>query len=101
MKPFLFLVILFFGYTSLHAQDLYEGRVITSIEVEISGPPTVGQSYIKQNLQIEEGSIYGTASIDKSIRNLMDTGSIKDVKVFVDPENSNQDGLGVVFKDKF
>ena len=28
----------------------------------------------------------------------MDTGSIKDVKVFVDPENSNQDGLGVVFK---
>ena len=98
MKPFLFLVILFFGYISLHAQDLYEGRVITSIKVDISGPPTVGQSYIKQNLQIEEGSIYGTASIDKSIRNLMDTGSIKDVKVFVDPENSNQDGLGVVFK---
>ncbi|MEK9772242.1 MAG: outer membrane protein assembly factor BamA [Opitutae bacterium] len=98
MKPFLILSILFLGFITLHGEGFYEGKVISSIKVDISGPPTVGKSYIKQNLQVEEGSIYGTPSIDKSIRNLMDTGSIKDVKVFIDPEKSNQDGLTIVFK---
>ena len=82
----------------LEGKGFYEGQIISSIVVEISGPPTVGKSYIKQNLQVEEGGIYSTPSIDKSIRNLMETGSVKDVKVFIDPEKSKADGLEVVFK---
>ena len=89
---------LFVGLFQINAQNSYEGKVISSIDVEISGPPTVGKSYIRQNLQVEVKSIYRTTSIDKSIRNLIDTGSIKDVKVFIDSEKSNNDGLAVIFK---
>ena len=92
------LSILFVGLFQINAQNSYEGKVISSIDVEISGPPTVGKSYIRQNLQVEVKSIYRTTSIDKSIRNLIDTGSIKDVKVFIDSEKSNNDGLAVIFK---
>ncbi len=89
---------LFVGLLQINAQNSYEGKVISSIEVEISGPPTVGTSYIKQNLQVEERGIYRTSSIDKSIHNLIETGSIKDVKVFIDSEKSNNDGLALIFK---
>ena len=89
---------LFVGLLQINAQNSYEGKVISSIEVEISGPPTVGTSYIKQNLQVEEKGIYRTSSIDKSIHNLIETGSIKDVKVFIDSEKSNNDGLALIFK---
>ena len=58
----------------------------------------MGTSYIKQNLQVEEKGIYRTSSIDKSIHNLIETGSIKDVKVFIDSEKSNNDGLALIFK---
>ena len=97
-KLIIFFLALFFGLVHINAQNSYEGKVISSIEVEVSGPPTVGKSYIKQNLQVEEKGIYRTTSIDKSIRNLIESGSIKDVKVFIDPKKSNKEGLAVVFK---
>ena len=81
-----------FWIGSYQSKDSYEGKVISSIEIEVSGPPTVGKSYIKQNLQVEEKGIYRTTSIDKSIRNLIESGSIKDVKVFIDPKKSNKEG---------
>jgi outer membrane protein insertion porin family len=74
------------------------GKTISSIKIEISGPPTVGESYVKQNLQIQEGDDYKTSSIDKSIRNLMETGSIRDVKVFKDPVASKNNDVALVFK---
>ena len=74
------------------------GKTISTIKIEISGPPTVGESYVKQNLQIQEGDHYKTSSIDKSIRNLMETGSISDVKVFKDPVASKNDDVALVFK---
>ena len=98
MKLLLFIFVLFAGMLGLHGQGSYEGRSISKIDVNIFGPPTVGKSYIKQNLQVEEGGIYKSVSIDKSIRNLMDTGTIKDVKVFIDPERTDKDGLCVIFK---
>jgi outer membrane protein insertion porin family len=73
-------------------------KTISSIKIEISGPPTLGESYVKQNLQVQEGDRYKTSSIDKSIRNLMETGSIRDVKVFKDPVSSKNDGVALVFK---
>ena len=73
-------------------------KTISSIKIEISGPPTLGESYVKQNLQVQEGDRYKTSSIDKSIRNLMETGSIRDVKVFKDPVSSKNDDVALVFK---
>ena len=86
MKLLLYIFVLFAGMFCLHGQGSYEGKSISKIDVNIFGPPTVGKSYIKQNLQVEEGGIYKSVSIDKSIRNLMDTGTIEDVKVFIDPK---------------
>ena len=98
MKPFLVLCFFFLGICFGFADVSFEGKQISSIEIEILGPPTVGESYVKQNLQIEEKGNYSTTAIDKSIQNLMDTGSIKDVKVFVDPEISSKQKVALVFK---
>ena len=98
MKLFLMLFFSLLGFCYGFGNDSFEGKQISSIEIEIIGPPTVGESYVKQNLQVEEKGIYATTSIDKSIQNLMDTGSIKDVKVFVDPKNSTKEKVALVFK---
>ena len=98
MKPFLVLCFFLLGICFGFADVSFEGKQISSIEIEILGPPTVGESYVKQNLQIEEKGNYSTTAIDKSIQNLMDTGSIEDVKVFVDPKISTKDKVALVFK---
>jgi len=98
MKQIFLIALFWLGLLSIHGQESFEGKRISSIKVEVTGPPTVGKSYIKQNLQVEEGSIYSSSSIDKSIHNLMGTGSVRDVKVFIDPKKSNQQGLAVIFK---
>ena len=92
--------LLFFSVCvgTLIADTSSGGKTISTIKIEISGPPTVGESYVKQNLQIQEGDHYKTSSIDKSIRNLMETGSISDVKVFKDPVASKNDDVALVFK---
>ncbi len=74
------------------------GKSIGSIEIEVEGPPTISQSFVRQNLQVEEGMAYDSPSIDKSIRNLMETGSIRDVRVFLDPSKENDNEVGLVFK---
>ena len=87
------------GYlSSFGADPSIGGKTISLIKVEISGPLTVGESYIKQNLQVQEGGSYQSSSIDKSIRNLMETGSVKDVKVYLDPSVSNDNEVALVFK---
>jgi outer membrane protein insertion porin family len=98
MKPFLVSCFFFLGICFGFADVSFEGKQISSIEIKIVGPPTVGESYIKQNLQIEVKGNYSTTAIDKSIQNLMDTGTIKDVKVFVDPEISTKEKVALVFK---
>ena len=75
-----------------------DGKTISAIKIELEGPNTLGKSFILQNLQIETGIPYVGSAIDKSIRNLMATGAIDDVKVFIDPENSNEDNVALVFK---
>jgi len=92
--------LLFFSVCvgTLIADTSSGGKTISTIKIEISGPPTLGESYVKQNLQIQEGDHYKTSSIDKSIRNLMETGSISDVKVFKDPVASKNDDVALVFK---
>ena len=77
---------LFSSIALLWSQAIPDGKKISSIEVELKGPQTLGKSFILQNLQVEEGIPYDGALIDKSIRNLIATGSVEDVKVFIDPE---------------
>jgi len=98
MRLFTFLLFFSVCVATLIADPYSGGKTISSIKIQISGPPTVGESYVKQNLQVQEGDHYKTSSIDKSIRNLMETGSIRDVKVFKDPVSSKNNDVALVFK---
>jgi outer membrane protein insertion porin family len=87
--------ILLYGETP----SQYEDKLINSIRIEVLNPKLVGSSYIKQNLQVQEGGIYKTSSINKSIRNLIETGVIKDVRVFVpDTGIGDSKSLDLVFR---
>jgi outer membrane protein insertion porin family len=93
------LLILLPGLAFLWAQvGAPDGKTISAIKIELDGPNTLGKSFIMQNLQIETGIPYVGSAIDKSIRNLMATGAIDDVKVFIDPENSSENSVALVFK---
>jgi outer membrane protein assembly factor BamA len=70
----------------------------SSISIELDGPDTIGKSFILQNLQIETGIPYKSNAIDKSITNLMATGAIDDVKVFLDPDKTSGTDVALVFK---
>ena len=93
--PILFLSL---GIFVLWAQIKPEGKEISSISIQLDGPKTIGESFILQNLQIETGIPYKSSAIDKSITNLMSTGAVEDVKVFLDPEKSSESKVAVVFK---
>ena len=93
--PFMFLLS---GMMILWSQVVPDGKTISSISIELEGPDTIGKSFILQNLQIETGIPYKSNAIDKSITNLMATGAIDDVKVFLDPEISTEQEVALVFK---
>jgi outer membrane protein insertion porin family len=93
--PILFLLS---GMMILWSQVVPDGKTISSISIELEGPDTIGKSFILQNLQIETGIPYKSNAIDKSITNLMATGAIDDVKVFLDPEISTEQEVALVFK---
>jgi len=93
--PFLFLLS---GMMILWSQVVPDGKTISSISIELEGPDTIGKSFILQNLQIETGIPYKSNAIDKSITNLMATGAIDDVKVYLDPEISTEQEVALVFK---
>ena len=93
--PLLFLLS---GMMILWSQVVPDGKTISSISIELEGPDTIGKSFILQNLQIETGIPYKSNAIDKSITNLMATGAIDDVKVFLDPEISTEQEVALVFK---
>ena len=96
-KHTLFLIGAFLSFTLVFSQSPTGTQVITSIAIEINGPQTVGKSYIRQNLQVETGMPYESRTIDKSIRNLMDTGTINDVKVYMNPKESDEESVSLVF----
>ena len=98
MRPILPMLFLSLGIFVLWAQIKPEGKEISSISIQLEGPKTIGESFILQNLQIETGIPYKSSAIDKSITNLMSTGAVEDVKVFLDPEKSSESKVAVVFK---
>ena len=86
-----------FGLVLLWAQVSPEGRKISSIDVQIIGPMTVGKSFVLQNLQIEVGGKYDGPAVDRSIKNLISSGSLDDVRVYIDPERSDSE-VALIFK---
>ncbi|NBQ02841.1 MAG: outer membrane protein assembly factor BamA, partial [Opitutae bacterium] len=86
--PYIFFL---FGLVLLWAQVSPDGKKISGIEIQLVGPKTLGESFILQNLQVEKGIPYDASSIDKSIRNLISTGSVEDVRVFLDSDKSDED----------
>jgi outer membrane protein insertion porin family len=82
----------------LWSQVIPDGKTISSISVQLEGPDTIGKSFILQNLQIETGIPYKSNAIDKSITNLMETGAIDDVRVFLDPDLTTDSEVALVFK---
>ena len=93
--PYSFLLL---GLAFLWAQVSPEGKKISEINIQLVGPKTLGESFILQNLQIEVGIPYEASAIDKSIRNLISTGSVDDVRVFLDADKSDEDEVAIIFK---
>ena len=93
--PYTFFLL---GLAILWAQVSPEGKRITDIEIQLIGPKTLGESFILQNLQIEKGITYEATAIDKSIRNLISTGSVEDVRVFLNAKKSDADEVALTFK---
>ena len=98
IRSFFPILFLLSGMMILWSQVVPDGKTISSISIELEGPDTIGKSFILQNLQIETGIPYKSNAIDKSITNLMATGAIDDVKVFLDPEISTEQEVALVFK---
>ena len=93
--PYIFFL---FGLVLLWAQVSPVGKKISGIKIQLVGPKTLGESFILQNLQVEKGIPYDATSIDKSIRNLISTGSVEDVRVFLDTYKSDEDEVALIFK---
>jgi outer membrane protein assembly factor BamA len=98
-KKLLFPVtFLIFGFAILWAQVNPEGKKISSIKIEVIGPNTVGKSFVLQNLQVESGGEYEGSAIDRSIRNLTSSGTVNDVRVFIDQDLSSENEIALIFK---
>ena len=90
-KKIFCIFLLFFSQFGLLGEE-----IISSIKIQIVGAPTVSESFVKQNLQVQENAIYQSTLIDKSIQNLMETGSFKDVKVY--RLNNKKTEVSLLFK---
>jgi outer membrane protein insertion porin family len=90
-KKIFCIFLLFFSQFGLLGEE-----IISSIKIQILGAPTVSESFVKQNLQVQENAIYQPTLIDKSIQNLMETGSFKDVKVY--RLNNKKTEVSLLFK---
>ena len=93
--PYTFLLL---GLTFLCAQNSPFGKIINDIDIQLIGPKTLGESFVLQNLQIEKGMPYEATAVDKSIRNLISTGSVEDVRVFMDADKSSEEKVFLIFK---
>ena len=74
------------------------GKRIAEIRITIEGPRTIGESFIRENLQVEVGAEYHSSAVDKSIRNLMATGTVEDVRVFLDTVQPDPASVVLVFR---
>ena len=79
------------GLIPAHAQQ--GPPIIRSIDVEYSGPATVSKERILAQMRTTIGQPYSDAVVEQDIRQLYTTGSIRNVRIFAQPEG---DGVKVI-----
>jgi outer membrane protein insertion porin family len=84
-------VIGLFGALPSHAQQA--PPIVRSIDVEYTGPATVSKERILAQLRTAVGKPYSDAVVEQDIRQLYSTGSIRNVRIFGQPEG---DGVKVI-----
>lgn len=67
--------------------------MVRSIDVEYTGPATVSRDRILAQLRTAVGKPYSDAVVEQDIRQLYSTGSIRNVRIFAQPEG---DGVKVI-----
>lgn len=59
--------------------------VVRSIEVQYAGPATISKERILSNMRTKVGKLYSDQVVEEDIRNLYNTGSITNVRIFGEP----------------
>jgi outer membrane protein insertion porin family len=84
-------LVALFGLVSAHAQQ--GPPIVRSIDVEYSGPATVSKERILAQMRTAIGQPYSDQVVEQDIRQLYTTGSIRNVRIFAQPEG---DGVKVI-----
>ena len=67
--------------------------VVRSIDVQYAGPASVSKERIIANMRTKVGKLYSQQAVEEDIRNLYNTGSIINVRIFGEPI---RDGVKVI-----
>jgi len=59
--------------------------IVRSIEIQYAGPPSVSKERIIANMRTKVGKLYSQQAVEEDIRNLYNTGSITNVRIFGEP----------------
>ena len=85
------------GASALLAQDQpvqqEAAPIIKAVDVEYSGPATVSKERILAQMRTQVGQPYSDQVVEQDIRQLYTTGSIRNVRIFAQPEG---DGVKVI-----
>ena len=82
---------IWFGVASVaHGQG---APIIRDIDVQYSGPSTVGKDRILAQMRTAVGQPYSDSTVEEDIRNLYKTGQVQNVRIFAQPEG---DGVKVI-----
>ena len=79
------------GVAPIHGQN--GPPIVRSIAVEYSGPATVSKERILAQMRTAVGQPYSDSMVEQDIRQLYTTGSIRNVRIFAQPEG---DGVKVI-----
>src|SRR3954464_3555181 len=83
-------ILALFGSVSSHAQQQAQQGppIIKSIDVDYTGPATVSKERIIAQLRTAVGQPYSDSVVEQDIRQLYSTGSIRNVRIFAQPEGN-------------
>jgi outer membrane protein insertion porin family len=84
-------ILALLGSISVHGQQ--GPPIVRAIDVEYTGPATVSKERIIAQLRTTIGQPYSEAIVEQDIRQLYSTGSIRNVRIFGQPEG---DGVKVI-----
>src|ERR1700677_4851925 len=78
------LALLFVLLASLaaQAQQQQQAPIVRSIEVQYAGPATISKERIIANMRTKVGKLYSEQVVEEDIRNLYNTGSISNVRIY-------------------